>query len=189
MDRSPHGFGRRRHVDAFDPEVRQGVENGVDHGRPSERGLYADGRAALAFLESEGVPADHIVLFGESLGSAIAIHLAGEARVGALVLEAPFTSAVDVGRAAYPFLPVSWLLKDRYPSIEKIARIEAPLLIIHGEADRTVPVALGRRLLAMASEPKRGLFPAAAGHNDLSAHGSTEAGLEFLDGIFQNGGS
>ena len=162
---------------------------GGSGGSPTEAGLYADGRAALAFLEAEGVRSDHVVLFGESLGAAIAIHVAGEAPVGAIVLEAPFTSAVDEGRAAYPFLPVAWLLKDRYLSIDKIAAIEAPLLIVHGEADRTVPVTHGRRLLEAATPPKQGMFLPGAGHNDLPAHGSSEAALEFLDGVFRGEGN
>ena len=162
---------------------------GGSGGSPTEAGLYADGRAALAFLEAEGVRSDHVVLFGESLGAAIAIHVAGEAPVGAIVLEAPFTSAVDVGRAAYPFLPVAWLLKDRYLSIDKIAAIEAPLLIVHGEADRTVPVTHGRRLLEAATPPKQGMFLPGAGHNDLPAHGSSEAALEFLEGVFRGEGN
>ena len=160
---------------------------GGSGGSPTEAGLYADGGAALTFLKDDGVRSDHVVLFGESLGSAIAIHVAGEASVGALILEAPFTSAVDVGRAAYPFLPVAWLLKDRYLSIDKIAAIGAPLLIVHGEADRTVPVRHGRRLLEAAKAPKQGVFLPGAGHNDLPRHGSTAAALEFLEGVSRGG--
>ena len=153
---------------------------GGNGGRPSEEGFYADGRAALDYLSARGVPTERIVIYGESLGTGVAVQMAFERRVAALVLEAPFTSAADVGAAAYPFLPVRLLLKDRFASIDKIARIEAPLLIVHGEADRVVPVRLGRALLAAAEEPKEGIFVPAAGHENLFDLGAAEVVLDFL---------
>lgn len=153
---------------------------GGNPGRPTERGLFADGRAALAFLANSGIEAGRTVLYGESLGSGIAVMLAAELPVGALVLEAPFTSAADVGARAYPFLPIRLLIRDRFDSLSRISAIAAPLLIVHGERDMTVPPALGRRLLAAAPEPKEGRFFAAAGHNDLHENGAASAVLDFL---------
>ena len=157
---------------------------GGNGGRPSEEGLYGDGRAALDVLMARGVPEERIALYGESLGAAVAVQMALERRVGAVVLEAPFTSATDVGAHHYPFLPVRFLIKDRLASVDKITDIGDPLLIIHGEADRTVPVKMGRALLAAASEPKEGVFIPEGGHDDLFAFGSTEVVLDFLDRRF-----
>ena len=154
---------------------------GGNHGRPSEEGLYRDGRAALDFLTGRGIPGERIVPYGESLGSGVAVQMALERRVGALVLEAPFTSAVDVGAAAYFFLPVRLLIKDRFASVDKIADVEAPLLVVHGEADRVIPVRFGRTLLAAANDPKEGVFIPGAGHNDLFENGAIRAVLDFLD--------
>ena len=157
---------------------------GGSDGRPTEEGLYADGRAAIAYLRGRGVPARRIVLYGESLGTGVAVKMAVEHEVGAVILEAPFTSAVDVGARAYPILPVRWLMKDRYESLGRIAAIDAPLLIVHGEDDRTIPVTQGRRMLAAAREPKQSVFIAGAGHDDLRAHGADAAIMRFLAATF-----
>ena len=157
---------------------------GGNPGVPSEAGFFSDGRAALAFLAGQGVSAEAIVAFGESLGSGVAVNVASEQSVGAVILEAPFTSAADVGQRAYPFLPVRRLIRDRFDSLARIATISAPLLIVHGERDRVVPVELGRRLLAAASEPKEAVFLPGAGHNDTYEHGSIRVALKFLDRIY-----
>lgn len=154
---------------------------GGNPGSPTEEGLYRDGRAALDHLAALGVPADRIVIYGESLGSGVAVQMAAEREIGALVLEAPFTSAADVGAGAYPFLPVRLLIRDRYDSVTKIADIGAPVLIVHGEADRTVPVRLGRALFAAAREPKQAVFIPGAGHEDLYDFGVAREVLAFLD--------
>src|SRR5690606_27445832 len=134
--------------------------------RPTEAGLYADGRAALDFLAGQGLERGRLVLYGESLGTAVAVALAAEGPTGAVVLEAPFTSAVDIGAAVYPFLPVRLLMLDRYDLMRRIGAVRAPLLVLHGEQDDTVPVAHGRRVLAAAPEPKEGRFFPAANHCD-----------------------
>lgn len=149
-------------------------------GDPTEQGLYEDGRASLEFVKNAGLPLDRVVLLGESLGSGIAVQMATEFDVGAIVLEAPFSSAVDVAASAYWFLPVRWLLKDRYDSISKIDRVRSPIFILHGERDRIVPIRLGRRLFAAANEPKEAMFMPEAGHNDLPVHGSIQFVIEFL---------
>lgn len=153
---------------------------GGNPGAPTEAGLFADGRAAYDFLIGEGVTAKRIAVVGESLGSGVAVYLATERVVGALMLEAPFTSAGDVGQHAYPFLPVKLLIKDPFDSLSRIGGIGVPVLVVHGERDEIVPVALGRRLFAAANEPKQGIFPPGGHHNDLEAHGVTGLELEFL---------
>jgi hypothetical protein len=153
---------------------------GGNPGEPGEQGLYADARAAYLSLVAEGVAAGRIALIGESLGSGVAVHLASERQVGAVMLEAPFTSTVAVGQKAYPFVPVGLLMKDRYDSLSRIGRVEAPLLVVHGDADRVVPVAFGRELFAAAGEPKEAHFLPGAGHGDLDDHGLMDLELDFL---------
>lgn len=153
---------------------------GGNPGKPTEEGLYADARAALDWLAANGIDPGSIVLYGESLGSGVAVQMAAERPVAGLVLEAPFTSAVDVGQAAYRWLPVRLLMRDRFDNLDKIDEITAPLLLIHGEADRVVATRFGRRLFAAANEPKTALFVPQAGHNDLDFYGISETVLEFL---------
>ncbi|MSP83320.1 MAG: alpha/beta hydrolase [Alphaproteobacteria bacterium] len=154
---------------------------GGNPGAPMEDGLYADGRAALAFLRAE---ATNIVLYGESLGSGVAVQLATEARVAGLVLEAPYTSIPDVAQGHYWYVPVRPLLRDRYESVAKIGRVRCPILVLHGEADRVVPIRFGRDLFAAANEPKSAWWSGAAAHDDLYDHGAAEALLEFLGRTF-----
>ena len=149
-------------------------------GRPDEAGLYADGHGALDFLVAEGVPEERIVVLGESLGSGVAVRVAAERKVAAVLLEAPFSSAVDVARGAYFFLPVDLLMRDRYPSVDHVARIDAPLHLVHGELDRIVPVRLGRRLFEAAVEPKQALWLPGHGHNDLPTDRVRAAEIAFL---------
>lgn len=152
---------------------------GGSSGRPSESGLIRDAEAAYDFVAARQAP-EHIVLFGESLGCAVAIALAAERQIGGIILDAPFTSAADVGAAAYPFAPVRWLIRDSFHSDRRIAQVKAPLLLLHGERDRIVPIALGERLFARANEPKRMVRFAQGGHVDLDDHGATGVIKEFL---------
>ena len=153
-------------------------------GKPNEQGLYEDGRASLAFTQSRGLPLERTVLLGESMGSGVAVQMATEFNVGAIVLESPFTSTVDVAASAYWFLPVRWLLKDRFDSIAKIDQVRAPLFMVHGERDRVVPIRLGRKLFAAANDPKEAVYLPNAGHNDLPAHGGTQAVIDYLERQF-----
>ncbi|MBK8907036.1 MAG: alpha/beta hydrolase [Rhodospirillales bacterium] len=158
---------------------------GGNPGRPTELGLYTDARAALAFLDARGVPAADVALYGESLGSAVAVHLARERAdagepVAAVVLEAPLSSAMDVGAHHYPILPVRLLLKDRFDSATKIAGIQTPLLIVHGTRDRVVPRRFGEILFDAAAEPKEAVWIADAGHDDLDRFGIQHVVIRFL---------
>ncbi len=154
---------------------------GGNPGKPTEDGLYADGRAALAWLAGQGIEAGSVVLYGESLGTGVAVQMATEHAVAGLVLEAPFTSAVDVGQAVYRWLPVRLLMWDRFDNASKIGRIAAPLLLMHGDADRVIPIHFGRRLFEAANEPKTALFVPGGGHSDLDFYGISEQVLTFLD--------
>lgn len=152
---------------------------GGSSGSPSEDGLIADARAAYAFATAR-YEAKRIVLWGESLGGGVAVALAAERPVGRLVLEAPFTSAADVGARAYPFVPVRWLMKDQFRSDERIARVTAPVLVLHGARDGVVPIALGEWLFEMVPGPKRFVRYPQAGHEGLDAHGALEEVKKFL---------
>jgi uncharacterized protein len=141
---------------------------GGSHGSPTEEGLYFDALAAVEWLrEKQG----RMVYLGESLGSGPAVELAVRQPPAALILHAPFTSAVDVGRDAYPFLPVRLLLKDRYENDRKIVKVASPILVIHGERDSVVPFRLGRKLFDLAPSPKEWLPVPYADHNDLAYTG------------------
>ncbi len=135
---------------------------GGNPGSPSEDGLYADGRAAMSFLQARGVAPGRTVVYGELLGTGVAVQIAldqagaGEP-VAAVVLEAPFTSAVDAGAHHYPWAPVRWLMRDRFDSRAKIANIGAPVMIIHGGRDRVVPFSMGEALYAEARHRKESL--------------------------------
>jgi len=152
---------------------------GGSTGSPSEAGLMADAQAAYAFAAARTAP-ERIVAFGESLGTGVAVALAATHRIGRLVLESPFTSAVDIGARVYWFLPVRLLMKDPFRSDERIGKVTVPLLVLHGARDAVVPVAFGERLFALANEPKQFVRFAEAGHNDLDRYGALDAVRRFL---------
>ena len=144
-------------------------------GSPSETANYADARLAYDSLIKRGLKPADIFIYGESLGSGVATHLATEVPVAGVILDAPFTSIPDVGADAYPYLPVRLLMSERYDSASRIASINAPLLILHGMRDRVVPFAMGKRLYELAREPKRMVEFASGNHIDLDAHGAVDA--------------
>jgi hypothetical protein len=156
---------------------------GGSTGRPSEQGLIRDARAAYDFVRAR-VPAKRIVLFGESLGTGVAVALASEREIGALILDAPYTSIAAVGAAHYPFAPVRWLMKDQFHSDERIGRVSAPLLVLHGEQDRIVPIRFGEKLFAMAREPKRMVRFPRGGHVNLDDFGAAKVVRAFLSENF-----
>ena len=156
---------------------------GGNPGTPTELGLYQDADAAYAFLRERGVPADCIILFGESLGCAIAVDLASRKPVAALILRAPFTSMPEVGRKHYPLLPLSLFVKDRYASIKKIGKLNIPIVIAHGTSDKIVPYKLGQKLFAQANQPKEFLSYAGFDHNNLDSDLIAEQSLIFLRSV------
>jgi len=152
---------------------------GGSTGSPTEAGLINDAVAAYAFAAARYPPAK-IVVWGESLGGGVAVALAAEHPVGRVVLEAPFSSAVDIAAAAYPFAPVRLLMKDQFRSDLRIEKVAAPVLILHGERDNIIPIRFGERLYAMIKSPKRFVRFRDGGHEDLADHGAIEAAKAFL---------
>ena len=152
-------------------------------GAPSERANVADGLLAYDRFVSLGVRPADLIVSGESLGSGVAVQVAGQRRIAGVVLDAPYTSTVEVGAKAYPYLPVRWLMLDRYESIRHIKSVAAPILIVHGERDRIIPVEMGRQLAAaMPGQAEIVTFPL-AGHIDHSTYGSFEVVNMWIDRI------
>jgi fermentation-respiration switch protein FrsA (DUF1100 family) len=151
---------------------------GGSSGSPSEAGFIADALAAYAFAAARYAP-QRIIVWGESLGSGVAVAVAAEKPVGHVVLESPFTSAADIGAERYWFVPVRLLMKDQFRSDLRIGKVTAPVLVLHGDRDRVVPFALGERLYGMITAPKRFVRFPGLGHNDLGA-GSVVAAKQFL---------
>jgi fermentation-respiration switch protein FrsA (DUF1100 family) len=139
---------------------------GESGGQPTERGLYEDAEAAYRHLrDTLGVPPERIVIFGHSLGSAVAVELATRVPAAGLVLDGALASVVERAQEVYPYVPVRWIARSRFASIEKIGRVRIPKLFLHARADEVVPLAHGRRLYDSAPPPK--MFVAlAGGHGD-----------------------
>lgn len=150
-------------------------------GRPGEEALYEDGRAAYAFAAAQGVPEDKLILYGESLGSGIVSKIAVEKSIAAVVLESPYSSVTDVAQSHYWYTPVRWILMDKFESTGRIADIDAPLLILHGSADDTIPLRFAEKLFAAAEEPKQIQVIQGGGHSDLYDFGAARQVLDFLD--------
>jgi uncharacterized protein len=139
---------------------------GESEGTPGEAGFYLDAESAYHYLrDSLGVPAERIILFGHSLGSAVAVELATRVPAAGLVLDGALTSVPDRAQEIYRFLPVRWLARSRYASRDKIGALTLPKLFLHAEYDEVIPIAHGRRLFAAAPEPKR-FVTLAGGHGD-----------------------
>ena len=144
---------------------------GLSDGTPDEAGVYADARAGFAFLVNErGFAEDRIVVFGRSLGGAVAVDLARDRNLAGLILESTFTSAADVARRTV-LAPFAFLLRGRFASDGKIDRVRAPILFFHGDRDEVIDYSLGRRLFEAAPEPKTFETIRGAGHNDTVAVG------------------
>jgi hypothetical protein len=148
-------------------------------GQPSERGLLRDAAAAYAFTTAQ-YSADRIVIWGFSLGSGVAVALAAEQAVGKLILEAPYSSLADVAASAFPIFPVHLVMKDPFHSDQRIVQVKAPLLVMHGVRDATIPIRFGERLFALAHEPKQFVRFPDGGHNDLDAYGATATARKFI---------
>jgi len=123
-------------------------------GSPSEVGLYKDALGAIKWLNEKGISNDQIVLYGESLGTAIATEVGQNKNFAGIILEAPFTSMVDMGQKIYPIFPVRFLLKDKYESKNKIKNLKSPVLVLHGRKDKIVPFYMGEKIFEMANNPK-----------------------------------
>ena len=129
-----------------------------NNGEPTEQNLYNDAHKTIEWLNSKGVKNDNIILYGESLGTGIAVELGQTNNFRGIILESPFTSMENAAKNIYPWLPVKYLLKDKYNSERKIKEIKSPILILHGEKDKIVPFHMGKKLYDLANEPKFSYF-------------------------------
>ena len=155
-------------------------------GQPSETALVADAKLAFDQVVARGIPGDQIVVFGESLGTGLAVQVAADRPVRAIILDSPYTSLVDVAAGRMPWIPVRWLMADRLDSLAVIPRVHAPLLIIHGDQDDAVPYDLGVRLFNAANEPKRMLTLPGAGHVTPLRDGPWVTVRAFVEKVFGN---
>jgi len=123
-------------------------------GKPNELGLYRDAESAIKWLKLKGIIEKNIILYGESLGTGVAVEIAQNKNYAGIILESPFTSMVNMGKKYYPFFPVNLLLKDKFESYKKINNIFVPVLIMHGKVDKIVPYDMGKKMYELANEPK-----------------------------------
>ncbi len=151
-------------------------------GSPTEEGLRHDARTAYEWARN-GYEPSRIVLYGESLGSAVAVRLATERPVGGVILDGAFTSAAAVARLAYWYVPVSWLMRDQFRSVDLIGGLKAPLLALHGDADATIPLRFGEELFAAAPAPKQFVRLPGAGHGAVLENGGAAAVEAFLAAV------
>ena len=128
-------------------------------GQPTEHNLYQDAQKSIEWLNNKGIKNEKIILYGESLGTGVAVELAQKNIFNSIILESPFTSMAKTAKIYYPYLPVNLLLKDKYDSINKIYKITKPILIMHGMKDDIVPYLMGVELFNKANEPKYSFFP------------------------------
>ena len=127
-------------------------------GKPSEEGLYEDGKSTIEWLKNLGVTEKDIILYGESLGTGIATEIAQNNEFAGLILETPFTSMTEAAKNFYPYIPVGLLLKDKYKNDKKIKNIYTPLFVMHGESDQIVPFWMGKKIYEIANQPKYSYF-------------------------------
>ncbi len=158
---------------------------GLSEGAPDEPGLYRDGLAMYDEAARRGFTPDRIVLFGRSLGAAVAVEIARQRPYAALILETPFLSVPAMARVHYPLVPAV-LIRSRFDLEAKIASVEGPTLVLHGDRDEIVPLAQAQRIFELARPPKRFVLIRGAGHNDTYLVGGEEyfrEWKEFLGGI------
>jgi uncharacterized protein len=153
---------------------------GGSEGRPTESRIAADAVSAYDYLRGLGVTPHDVVAYGESLGTAVATRLSLQRHVEALVLEAPFTSIVDVGRLMWKGFPLGLIMADQYRTIDRIGAVKVPLFILHGARDAIIPLGQARHVFHTANEPKTLAVVPQAGHNDLFERGAWEKVREFL---------
>jgi fermentation-respiration switch protein FrsA (DUF1100 family) len=155
---------------------------GRSQGRPTERGVLADGEAALQWLCRQArLPASELILYGRSLGGGVVIDLAARHQPKAIVVERTFTRLTDVAARHFPFLPVRWLMRNRYDNIDKIPRYGGPVLLSHATHDEFVPLEHGTRLFDAVPHPAKRFYPIeGATHNDPNPKEYEQVLREFL---------
>ena len=176
-------FLRRSRLDIFIIDYRG---YGRSAGTPSEKGLYLDVRGGYDYLvKQRGISPDKIILYGESIGAAVVIHLAARQKVGALIAESAFSCGRDMAKTIYPFLP-AWFFSDSFDCLSRIREVSAPKLFIHSKNDEIVPYRLARKLYEAAAEPKQ-FAELTGGHNTAYRDAEekyTSSVVSFVDGLF-----
>jgi uncharacterized protein len=142
--------------------------------------LYQDARAGYEALRALGISGHRILLWGESLGAGVAVRLATEVQVGAVLLESPYSSITAVAQKQFPLVPVSLLLRDRFDLIGRIGAVHVPVLVMTGGRDEVIPPAMGKAVFAAANEPKVFWLAPDAGHNDMAEAGAFDAARSFV---------
>jgi fermentation-respiration switch protein FrsA (DUF1100 family) len=159
---------------------------GRSEGTISEKGTYLDGAAAMKYLLGrDDAAARRLILFGRSLGAAVAAEMAIQFNSLGLILESPFVSIREMARAIFPSLPIAWLLRTRFDTMEKVRLVKTPILVLHGDRDATVPFSQGKKVFEVASQPKKFYRIVGATHNDTFVVGGEEyygALREFIEG-------
>lgn len=175
-------FTVRPYIDAGYGVLLPGYRGyGGNPGKPSEKGFYSDARAWLEFLIAHSIEQEKIVLYGESIGTGVAVQMALEYKDSrALVLQSPYTSITDVARKRYFFIPVDLLMLDRFRNIDKIEYIGMPLLILQGDNDSIIPASHGRILYEKAKPPKQIKNFEGYGHNDMPVDRRAQSVIEFI---------
>jgi len=149
-------------------------------GKANEKGLFLDGLAAYDFLISKGIKADDIIIHGHSLGSGVATYVASKREARALILESPFSSALEVAQERLKFFPIKLLMRDKFENTKYIKDVHIPLLVVHGEKDEIIPAKFGKKLFDNANSPKKFILFKNGNHNDLTKLGVYQIYFDFL---------
>ena len=152
-------------------------------GQPTEEGLYEDARSSVRWLKNKGINEKNLIIYGESLGTGVAVEIAQNTNFAGIILESPFTSMIDAGKDKYPFLPVRFLLKDKYESDKKIKNIKSPVLVMHGKVDNIVPFHMGRKIYELANNPKYSYFSEYDDHMMEYNEKLLKVLRDFIDGL------
>ena len=156
---------------------------GGNDGEPSEASFLEGALLSYQYLRSQGLAADDIVIYGESIGTGVAVQIAAQVDAKGLILQAPLSSAADVARKHYPYLLADLLIKDSFKSTDHIERIEMPLLVLHGDLDQIIPIELGEKLFQKAREPKSFVTIPGAKHNNLHLYSIDTIARDFIESI------
>ena len=153
---------------------------GENKGNPTKLGLYRDGEAAINYLINQKIKSKNIIVYGESLGTAIATKLSTNYSFNMTILEAPFTSVADVAQKRYWIFPAKYLVLDDFDNLGIIKKIKSPLLLLHGYKDYVINIAFGKKVFEAAPKPKKALFVQNAGHNNLFEFNLVNKILNYL---------
>lgn len=151
-------------------------------GNPTEQGVYQDARAAFKFLHQQNINNKDIIIFGESLGTGVAIQMANEYPTNYIILQSPYTSITAIAQKRFPLFPIKLMLKDQFKSIDKLTHLTQKLIIIHGLQDNTIPFEHGQKIFEQYPGKKEILLIPTAGHNDVLSYSVILDILTHLNG-------